>query len=281
MDILQGLFRAIASLGWPVALVTLIIEDETCSSVLFNDNFLDKKCLSLAISKSISYALILGACLYKIPVVLKIVSKRAGDGLNMLGMYLETSAFTASIFYSYLRGQPLTTYGDLFAVISANVVIILLVWLWGANGKKIGLGQIIFVLGLSGAFVAVASQCPPQYYTYLANYSTVVLTLSRLPQIISNATTGNIGVQSAVTIGNAMLGSFAKIFVLFVETDDLVLLMGSVIGFSCNLVLFCQVLFMKPVDSKDKTTSKGVQSSSTTVDSPHKRTATGTRTKAE
>jgi mannose-P-dolichol utilization defect protein 1 len=249
MEALQSIFRGIAWLGWPVTIVTLIMGDASCANTLFYRNFLDKKCLSLAISKALSYVLILGSCLYKVPIVVNILKQKSGRGLNMTAMYLETSAIFANVIYSYLRHQPLTTYGDLFAILAANFAIIVLVWIYGTGDKKedkFGMGHILLVTALMGAFVAAMFQVPSEHVALINWYSTVVVTLSRIPQIISNQTTGDIGVQSAVTVGNASLGTAAKLFVVFVEAPDFALFAGNFLAFLCNVILFFQIMFIKP-----------------------------------
>lgn len=52
-DLIQSLLKVVASFQWPVALVSIILSQEECSKILFNVDFLDYSCLSLAISKSL------------------------------------------------------------------------------------------------------------------------------------------------------------------------------------------------------------------------------------
>jgi mannose-P-dolichol utilization defect protein 1 len=276
LSTLQTVFRWIGWLGWPYKLVSLILEGEKCAHTLFNDDFLDKPCLSLAISKTLSYALILGSCLYKIPIAWNIVRKKSGQGLNMTAMYLETSAIFANVIYCYLRHQPFTTYGDLIAVLAANIVIIALVWNWGQGSKKFSGSHILLVAGLMGIMIYGMFQVPSKHYSLINWYSTVVVTLSRLPQIISNATTGDIGVQSAITVGNAALGTAAKLFVVLVETPDFALFAGNFLAFLTNIILFFQIMFAKPKHA-DKGTKDTEHSTATKDVAKSKHTGKGAK----
>jgi hypothetical protein len=87
-DNIQVLLRLIANHSILDELVTNIIENDICTKVLFHDNFLDITCLKVAISKVLGYAMTMFACLYKLPVILKIFKKKGGDGLSLTSVYL-------------------------------------------------------------------------------------------------------------------------------------------------------------------------------------------------
>lgn len=88
LDSIQILLRLIEKHTLLDELVTNIIENEVCTTILFHDNFLDISCLKIAISKVLGYAMTMFACLYKLPVILKILKKRGGDGLSLTSVYL-------------------------------------------------------------------------------------------------------------------------------------------------------------------------------------------------
>jgi len=41
------------------------------------------------------------ACLYKLPVILKILKKKGGDGLSLISVYLGNSILTYCYIYCY------------------------------------------------------------------------------------------------------------------------------------------------------------------------------------
>lgn len=244
MEILQDIFRKIASFGWPQTFVTAIIDDAACSEKLFHVDFLDKKCLSLSISKSLSYVQILGACFYKLPVVLKIIAKRGGDGLNIISLYLETSSMLANFIYCFLQKNPFTTYGDLACTTLQNIIIISLVWLWGIKGVKQSASHILAVIVASAVAIGLAFYTPAEYQHGLLAYSIVILTFSRIPQILSNFNSKDAGVQSVGTQLLAALGTLVKTFVLVVETTDTLQIAGAVIAAVLNATLLVQVMLL-------------------------------------
>lgn len=71
----------ISSLGKVTAIRSLVtaimgIENVPCIDTLFEVDFLDNVCIKLAISKSISWALFIGALIYKLPVIRNIMKSR-------------------------------------------------------------------------------------------------------------------------------------------------------------------------------------------------------------
>jgi hypothetical protein len=88
-------------------------------------------------------------------------------------------------------------------------------------------------------------------------FSTGVIILSRLPQIISNAVTGNIGVQSIITLFNATLGAMIKAWIYY-ENKDYIQVGGALIAFSLNTILLVQFFYLGGLngDSKKDTNKK-------------------------
>ena len=82
-------------------------------------------------------------------------------------------------------------------------------------------------------------------------FSTSVIIFSRLPQIISNAITGNIGVQSIITLFNATLGAVLKAWIYF-ENKDYIQVGGALIAFSLNAILFAQFLYLGGLNDNNK-----------------------------
>jgi hypothetical protein len=169
---------------------------------------------------------------------------------------MELSSYLATFFYNYFRGTPFSTYGDLVAATIQNLVIIGLIWVWGVDKKQFTSFHIFIAIFLLGSFISVVMNVPSDMYHFIATYGIVVITLSRLPQIYSNFMTGKVGVQSPITLVNAVLGAAAKVFITSIETNDIYLIIGSVFGLVLNVILFSQVLYMSTtspqVDKKTK-----------------------------
>ena len=165
-------------------------------------------------------------------------------------MYLETSSYLAALFYNIFRGSPFTTYGDYLAPIVQNLIIIGLIWLWGINKKPFSFTHIFLILLITGIFISAIFFVPDEHQSFVMTYSIAIMMVSRIPQIISNFTTGTVGVQSPITLVNGVIGAAAKTFIIFVEANDLYLIAGSVISLTFNFTLLSQVLYLQYIDNK-------------------------------
>ena len=150
--LIQNLLSKIAVLS-PEFLVSQILQNNTCAAVLFHQDFLNSKCLGLAISKALGYVMLIGAFFYKLPIIFKIFKAKGGDGLNIVSVYLETSAYLSLLLYNVLTRSAFSTYGDLFPATFQNVIIVSLIWLWGIDKKKFSLIHILVALFFFGTFM--------------------------------------------------------------------------------------------------------------------------------
>jgi mannose-P-dolichol utilization defect 1 len=252
-DSLQGIIGAIGSLGWPLTLVENIMNNKECANTLFYKDFLDGPCLSLAISKALGYVTIAGACLYKMPVVVNIFKSKSGTGLHPLSVYLESSSMISMVFYNFQKGNDISTYGDNISATIQNIMIVLMIWYYGMDGKSLGGAHIAGVFAVFIIFGAALTFCPEELFGYVAIYATVIMTVSKIPQIIQNFQTKNIGVQSWVTQLTAFLGVLAKLFICITETgDDVYLMAGNVTAVVLNGTLMVQSLMYPGSSAVDK-----------------------------
>lgn len=194
---IQPLFRTIARFGWPVVVVEKILNDPSCTNTLFQDNFLDQTCLSLAISKTLGYVTIIGALMYKMPIIINILKQKSGAGLNVTSVYLETTAFLGLVAYNFKRNNEFSTYGDNISASIQSIVIIILMWAYGMGSKsKFSMAHILVVLGLGGAYCFSLVSAQEQHHAYIVSYAMGISTVSKVPQIIDNFKTGELGAQS-------------------------------------------------------------------------------------
>ncbi len=250
---IQPLFVAIAAFGWPVILVENIMNNKECANTLFHTNFLDPDCLRLAISKALGYVTIAGACLYKLPVVMNIFRSKSGSGLHPISVYLESSSFISMFYYNFQKGNDFSTYGDNISATIQNMMIVLMIWFYGIDGKALGAGHISITALVFAIFGTGLFFCPAEYLGSVAIYATVISTISKLPQIWQNFTTKNIGVQSWVTQLTSFLGVVAKLFICITETgDDIYLVIGTVTAVVLNGMLLLQSVLYASDNKKKK-----------------------------
>jgi hypothetical protein len=126
-----------------------------------------------------------------------------------------------------------------------------LIWSWGANGTKVSSIHILLVLLLASTLLFGVFQTPEDSIKYISMFSTSVIIFSRLPQIISNAVTGNIGVQSIITLFNAALGAVLKAWIYYVNKDH-IQVGGALIACSLNAILLGQFVYLGGLSDGNK-----------------------------
>lgn len=262
---IQQLLRQVALFEWPLQVVSLILTEKesaprSCAHTLFHEDFLDASCLSLAISKALGLTMTVFSCLYKLPILLNILNAKTGQGLNLSSLYLETSAYVALLIYNVYRGNPLSTYGDFFASSFQNFLIICLIWYYGTDAGKSPTNRhkLIFFISLS-IFLCIMITLinGPVIILYrafdlqvLPIYGAFVIMMARIPQIRANFLSKASGVQSSITLANAVLGSTAKVYINYRESKDPLLVGGAFITSCLNLILLVQVILLKSYESK-------------------------------
>ena len=125
---------------------------------------------------------------------------------------------------------------------------------------------------LSGlAFQVLLFNLPKPLWGYIATYFIVVMTISRVPQIIANFQAKSKGVQSFFSSFLSMSGAAAKLFVNVNSTNDSLLIGGALVSFALNLILFLQVawLGMNEMGEEKKKVAMGEASQ---VEGVHKKT---------
>jgi hypothetical protein len=246
---LQALLAQVGSLGWPEQLLSWIVGD-SCSRILFNKDFMSPNCIKTAIITILRNVVLIGSCVYKIPMIRNIIKKRGGDGLNPYAVYLETSAYMALTTYNQLNNNQFWSYADCIAATTQNIAIISLLFLWGLNNKPLKSSHILMVLCSAGIFQYSMYLLPSIYWHYIATYFIVVMTISRIPQIWANFNATSRGVQSIFTSLNSTLGATAKLIVQLNSTNDSYIITGTVLSFALNTILLLQILHLTHVEKK-------------------------------
>ena len=206
-------------------------------------DFFDAPCLKITISKALSYAIIAGAVVLKLPQILKIASAGSVQGLAALTFYCDVLIFSCSAGYSYLRGFPFSTYGEELVILAQNIFLVLLLWKYADPAK--GTAHILLAVGIWGGFVFWMLGLDPEgeVVTMLPVATIIATALARCPQVYANYSQGHTGQLSIVSTGLNWVGSLARIFTTLTELSDTLKLMGYVVSASLNLVLIFQMLW--------------------------------------
>ena len=259
MNQLQNIFRILGKNEWIRYSTGVMLNNHGCSETLYNTNIFDKVCFSLFISKVLGYGSTI--CFGKLIVLMNIIRKHSACGLNPLSVYIELSAYICNVYYNYVRNNDISTYGDYVSSSIYNTLFVLFMWIWGleenknskkdksknASGedKKHVLTYTHKFITLVGGcvFAALLYFCPPSYYGAILTYSIILNISSKVPQIVHNYNTKQLGVQSYTSSGIALVSSLVKLYIAFRETSHDNLLMLAVYSRTLlNACLFIQCI---------------------------------------
>lgn len=103
------------------------------------------------VSLVVSYAIIVGAAVVKLPQIFNVLRAGTAKGLSLPAVYLETVATLAGTIYNVLSGNPFRTYGETALILVQNLVIVVLIW---STTAKPSSGYVMFV---TSAFVGIGA----------------------------------------------------------------------------------------------------------------------------
>ncbi|GMF16646.1 unnamed protein product [Phytophthora fragariaefolia] len=203
-------------------------------------DFANVECLKAVVSKALSYAIITGSLILKLPQILKILGARDVTGLTPSAFYMEVVLYLSSTIYNVLRGYPLSTWGENLVILAQNVLLVLL--LWAFYTPKISLSTRLGLVLVFGALAAGMLSIPDEYQWLLASAGIPVSIVARIPQILSNFKQGHTGQLALITLVLNLAGSIARLFTTMQETGDPVQVAGFGVAILLNGTLVLQVL---------------------------------------
>jgi len=207
---------------------------------------LSSPCLLALLIKAIGLAVICGAFLNKAPVIINILSNASVAGMSAGAVYGETIMYSNSAFYSILKKNPFTAWGENGVLTIQTLFICTLMWKYQENPKvgmvERGIAILVYLLYLT----IVLYILPPMYYSLLMTINWPVLIFSRGSQIMTFMQCKHTGTQSLITTIMNLAGSAIRILTTIKEVGlDMALLGGYGISVLLNLILVLQFILYK------------------------------------
>jgi len=224
----------------------------------------DAKCLQLFISRSLSLGIICGACILKVPQILKILrAKGTGPqkvaGINKLSLLGELLCFAIIIAFNRSKAFPFSTYGETFFIALQNLIIVFLIDWYSNPEPTAAVSRTALAWAAFGGLLAVLLSpglLPPSALQILMGLTIPLFSASRVPQIWQNFRTGSTGQLALATSAMAFAGSLARVFTTLQEAKDNLLLLGFAVGALLNGILAAQILYYGTADEPQKKKKK-------------------------
>lgn len=234
----------------------LSVLSEKCYNEYFVKlNFLDGPCFTATLSKGLGIGIIAGSILVKVPQILKILSSKSGDGINVYGVYLELFAITANFAYSYVMGFPFSAWGDgTFLAIQTAMIAALVLHYSGSSGTAA-----VFLSTYVGLVsVLVSGFTPTNVLWTMQAVNVPIIVIAKSIQVITNYKNGSTGQLSAITLLLLFGGSMARIFTSLVETGDFIIIVTYCVSTVANGVIVGQLFWYWNVGKENNKSKKKV-----------------------
>jgi mannose-P-dolichol utilization defect protein 1 len=194
--------------------------------------------LRLLVSKALGYGIVLGASMVKLPQILKIWYSKSTYGISLVGMLMETYCYLFTTLYNVQYGHPFSSYGEALFMSLQNLVILSFIFYFSRNPygfvySMLAYGLMWWILS-SGIIGNVG-------FLILQLVTTLIFSLSRLPQITRNYLQKNTGQLSAITTIALFAGSAARIYTTWMEIQDRLVLISFLMSFVLNWILVFQI----------------------------------------
>lgn len=194
----------------------------------------------MLLSKCLGYAIIAGSLLVKVPQIAKILANKSADGINMFAVFLDLSAITFSLAYSFVSGFPFSAYGDMtFLALQTICIGCLVLHYRGSTLSAI----IVFLAYLAFGYVLMGGLTPLNWLWTIQACNIPILLMGKGAQALTNFRNGSTGQLSAVTCFMLFFGSLARIFTSYQETGDSMMIMTYILSTSANAVIVAQLLW--------------------------------------
>jgi mannose-P-dolichol utilization defect protein 1 len=224
MDLLRSTLQPIThSLPPPLSSFASNLLGEHCYQllVLDIDPFTDPECLKLALSKGLGIGIVAASSIVKVPQILKLLNSKSAEGVSFLAYLLETVAYLIGLAYNFRNGFPFSTYGETALIIAQNVVISVLVLVFGGRSATAG----VFVAGLAAAVAllfggvdvpgldALGEMVDMKMLSMLQAGAGTLGVLSKVPQIAAIWKEGGTGQLSAFTVSSLFVAYRGRVCV--------------------------------------------------------------------
>lgn len=203
--------------------------------------FLMSPCWRALMAKGIGIAMILAACVNKLPVIINIMNSKSAKGLSSSSIYGETVVYANCAAYGVLNDYPVTSWGENASLFIQALIIMAL--FWGYSKASWNERILVFIAALF-YFVFVFSILSEDYYYALMTSVMPILLVSRGSQILETIRCEHTGAQSIITVAMNLTGGLIRILTTLQEMGwDFAVLSTYIMSTMINLVMFGQYFY--------------------------------------
>lgn len=213
---------------------------------------LEKYTAALRIFASfLSYGVVVGASILKVPQILKILKNRSAAGISLLSIVVEVLAYVISLSWGIRQKLAFADFGENGIIFLQLCVLLSLVA--GYQGAKL---KSVICVGLEVALMVALlnGSIPLSVHRNLLSGQIVLSLFSRVPQIRANFNAKSTGQLSFLTFFMAFGGGFARLLTTAMNVPwgkgKGVLLCQYGLSVFLNFIVLFQMLMYRSVKRK-------------------------------
>jgi mannose-P-dolichol utilization defect 1 len=207
--------------------------------------------LRYLVSNCLSYAVVVGASILKVPQILKVWQSSRADGISLVSIIVELLSYVISTSWGMVQGLPFRDYGENFFITVQLLVLLLLV---AMMQKKTKSACLVLVAELLVFYAFAAGHVPRSVHETLLSGQVLLNMSSRVPQIYANYQNRCQGQLSFLTFFLAFGGGVARVMTTALnvswEKGKGVMLVQFGVAASLNAIILAQMLYYKLADGK-------------------------------
>lgn len=148
---------------------------------------LDPQCLKLIVSRSLSFGIIIGSALVKVPQIINIVRAKKSNGIAASSFVLEIVGYSISVLYNWSNGYPISTWAENAFMWLQSMMIVFLI---AHYDKKLNATFIATFVAFCAVFISTlipgsaAALAVAPHLVLLQKASAGIFIASKLPQIV-------------------------------------------------------------------------------------------------
>mmetsp|Transcript_13542 Transcript_13542/g.26751 ORF Transcript_13542/g.26751 Transcript_13542/m.26751 type:complete len:266 (-) Transcript_13542:307-1104(-) len=245
-----------------------------CTNALLDEGRIGASCSSLFLSKALSLIVLLGGMFFKVPQITKIMKNKSASGVSLSQFCMEICVSAITLSFNYHIGAPFTTYGESFFILLQNLVLVSQVSYYmnlGLPRVLVGAASYVSLLVFLFSDLARDVRVPAPTCTLngstpsceisdlrlqecLQAISTLIVIVSRIPQILTIFKTREVGNLAIITWLLNLAGASIRVFTTRRELpDQLILQFAFFMSATLSGVVVCQIIAFskkKPVKAK-------------------------------
>ena len=162
--------------------------------------------------------------------------------MSSSAVYSEAIMYANAAFYSFLRGNPFTAYGETLLITIQTLMVVLLMWNY-KTPDKVSMKERAVVSACFAVYVSAVLSLPADKLYLLLSINLPVTMFSRGSQIQMYYTCKHTGTQSVITVLMNFIGSAIRVVTTINEIGmDIPMLSGYAISLLLNSIMIAQFI---------------------------------------